>query len=161
MKVKESSLMIMLLITIGVSILLAGANLVVIDGLLSTILTIVGIAVAALGLVELCDKELVPGLIKMVVGLALVLISKFAMDILIYVLAALLIAYGIYQIILAIKGDKKGLLMALIVPVLCIVAGILLIVAKVATIEIMLTIFAILLLVAAAFFLIKDHILAK
>lgn len=155
MKVKESSLMIMLLLTLGVTMLIYGW------GILGIALVVVGAAAAALGLIDLCDKEWIPGLVKTVIGVALILLTLYAGEIVLYVLAALLIAYGIYQIILAIKGDKKGLLMALIVPALCIAAGVMLIVFMVAVVEIMTTIFAILLLVAGAFLLVKDHLLAK
>ena len=157
MKVKESSLAIMLLLTLGASMLIFGW------GIFIYALVILGIAAAALGIIDLCDKQWIPGAVKVAVGAALALVTWYAMDIVFYVLGALLIAYGIYQLIVALKGGKKGadLLMALLVPVLCIVAGVLVIVAYVATIEILITIFAILLLVAAAFLLIKDHILAK
>lgn len=155
MKVKESSLMIMLLLTIGATMLIMGW------GMLFYALLIVGIAAAALGIIDLCDRQWIPGLIKTIVGVALALVTWYASDIVLYVFAALLIAYGIYQIILSVKGNKNGLLMALLVPALCIAAGVMLIIFMVGAVEVMTTIFAIVLLVAGAFLLIKDHILAK
>ena len=157
MKVKESSLMIMLLLTLGATMLLWGFEAIFFS------LQILGIAIVALGIIDLCDKQWIAGAIKAGVGLAIVLVIMYATEILLYVLAALLIAYGIYQLIVAIKGGKKGadLLMALVVPVLYIVAGILLIVTMLAYAEIITIIFAIIILIAAAFLLVKDHILAK
>ena len=159
MKVKESSLMIMLLLTLGATMLIWGFEMFYIA------FQIFGFAVLSLGIIDLCDRQWIPGAIKAGVGLAIVLVFMLQfVDYLLYIVGALLIAYGIFQLIVALKGGKKkaaDLIMAILVPALCIVAGVLLIVAQIAMLEILVTIFAIVLLVAAAFFLIKDHILAK
>ena len=154
MKVKESSLLVVVLLALGVTLLLDVAYFFAAPWF-------IGLIALGLGLIDLCDKQWIPGLIKTLVGLVVVLVVHFAPDIIMYVLAAVLILFGIYQIFLAIKGGKKdvlGWILALVVPVLCIVAGILLLVGTGSAIV---TILGIMLVAAAAVILVKDHLLAK
>ena len=94
-------------------------------------LILAAVILMSLGLMELVSHKTISGLIKFGIGVVAALFAwvPALSSVSFYLLASLLILLGIYEIILANKNGLKGkpalyLLSTLIIPVLCIVAGV-------------------------------------
>jgi uncharacterized membrane protein HdeD (DUF308 family) len=156
MNLKQNSLAAVAFIVIGAIMLLPEIGI----GILYYGIYAVGMALVVLGLIDLLQKNWVMGIVKMVVGLALFLLAYFVPEIFVYLIAAVLILFGAYMVYNAIKSKPKGALnwiVALAMPILSIVAGILLFIQA----EIVFTIMAIILIVDGLLIILNDYVLNK
>ena len=154
MNLKQNSLAAIALIVIGVLMLA------ITPALLVYAIFAVGVALAVLGLIDLLQKNWVMGIVKMVVGIAVFLLAYFVPEIFGYLLSAVLILYGAYLIYGVIKSKPKGALnwiIALAMPILSIVAGVLLFLNA----AIVTTIFAIVLIVDGLLIILNDYVFNK
>lgn len=159
MKIKENDFAAIALIVLGAFILLLPGAIVELARLA---VYAIAIAVAVLGLIDLLQKKWISGLIKLIAGIAIFLLTLLVLtdDVLRYVLAAVLILFGAYLVYCAIKSKPKGALnwvLALAMPILSIVAGILLIL----NINIVDTIVAIVLIVDGLLIILNDYVFNK
>lgn len=156
MNLKQNSLAAIALIVLGGIMLIPDIGI----GILYYALYAVGIALAVLGFIDLLQKNWVMGIIKLIAGIALFLLTYFVPEIFGYLIAAVLILYGAYLVYCAIKSKPKGALnwiLALAMPILSIVAGVLLFIQA----EIVYTIMAIVLIVDGLLIILNDYVFNK
>ena len=96
-------------------------------------LVLAAVILISLGFFELVERKTIPGLIKLGIGILAALFAWVPQlsSVSFYLLASLLIILGLYEIILTNKTGVKGrsglyILATLIIPILCIVAGVML-----------------------------------
>lgn len=99
------------------------------SGAISLAVTILGVALVVLGILDILvnKKDLVVGCIEILIGILLIVFAWVLTGIVLFIVAAVLVLYGVYGIYLAIKGGITPLgkfILALIVPVIYLVAGI-------------------------------------
>jgi uncharacterized membrane protein HdeD (DUF308 family) len=103
-------------------------------GAVEVAVTILGIALIVVGVLDILGnkKDLVPGIIEIVVGIVMIVLAWVITTIIIWIVAALLVVYGVYGIYQAIVSKVKGtkLILALVVPAIYILAGVLLFLNK-------------------------------
>lgn len=157
MNAKQNSLAAVAMIVIGGLMLLMGGAA---EMLLQIAVFAIGIALVVLGVIDLLQKKWAEGAIKAVIGLVVFLLAYLKPEIFMYVLSAVLILYGLYLVYGVIKAQPKGALnwvLALLMPVLIVVAGILLFFAS----EVVMTILASVLIVAGWLVIINDYVINK
>ena len=157
MNAKQNSLAAVAMIVIGGLMLLMGGAA---EMLLQIAVFAIGIALVVLGVIDLLQKKLAEGAIKAIIGLVVFLLAYLVPEIFMYVLSAVLILYGAYLVYGVIKAQPKGALnwvLALLMPVLIVVAGILLFFAS----EVVITILASVLIVAGWLVIINDYVINK
>ena len=76
-------------------------------GVLSIAMTVLGVALLVVAVIDLINKQWVPCIIKAVLGIVVIVFGWALIDISRYVLAGVLLIYGVLQIIEAFKGFKK------------------------------------------------------
>lgn len=157
MNAKQNSFAAVAMIVIGGLMLLMGGAA---EMLLQIAVFAIGIALVVLGVIDLLQKKLAEGAIKAIIGLVVFLLAYLVPEIFMYVLSAVLILYGLYLVYGVIKAQPKGALnwvLALLMPVLIVVAGILLFFAS----EVVMTILASVLIVAGWLVIINDYVINK
>lgn len=157
MNAKQNSLAAVAMIVIGGLMLLMGGAA---EMLLQIAVFAIGIALVVLGVIDLLQKKWAEGAIKAIIGLVVFLLAYLKPEIFMYVLSAVLILYGAYLVYGVIKAQPKGALnwvLALLMPVLIVVAGILLFFAS----EVVMTILASVLIVAGWLVIINDYVINK
>ena len=157
MNAKQNSLAAVAMIVIGGLMLLMGGAA---EMLLKIAVFAIGIALVVLGVIDLLQKKWAEGAIKAIIGLVVFLLAYLKPEIFMYVLSAVLILYGAYLVYGVIKAQPKGALnwvLALLMPVLIAVAGILLFFAS----EVVITILASVLIVAGWLVIINDYVINK
>ncbi len=95
-------------------------------------LTVLGVFLIVVGVLDLIRKNIVSGVIKAALGVATLVIGGLLLDIALLILGIVLLVYGVLELIKRIVAKKKGqklwaIILGLIEPVLCIVASIFLI----------------------------------
>ena len=157
MNAKQNSLAAVAMIVIGGLMLLMGGAA---EMFLQIAVFAIGIALVVLGVIDLLQKKWAEGAIKAIIGLVVFLLAYLKPEIFMYVLSAVLILYGAYLVYGVIKAQPKGALnwvLALLMPVLSVVAGILLFFAS----EVVMTILASVLIVAGWLVIINDYVINK
>jgi hypothetical protein len=157
MNAKQNSLAAVAMIVIGGLMLLMGGAA---EMFLKIAVFAIGIALVVLGVIDLLQKKWAEGAIKAIIGLVVFLLAYLKPEIFMYVLSAVLILYGAYLVYGVIKAQPKGALnwvLALLMPVLIVVAGILLFFAS----EVVMTILASVLIVAGWLVIINDYVINK
>ena len=157
MNAKQNSLAAVAMIVIGGLMLLMGGAA---EMLLQVAVFAIRIALVVLGVIDLLQKKWAEGAIKAIIGLVVFLLAYLKPEIFMYVLSAVLILYGAYLVYGVIKAQPKGALnwvLALLMPVLIVVAGILLFFAS----EVVITILASLLIVAGWLVIVNDYVINK
>lgn len=157
MNAKQNSLAAVAMIVIGGLMLLMGGAA---EMLLQIAVFAIGIALVVLGVIDLFQKKWAEGAIKAIIGLVVFLLAYLKPEIFMYVLSAVLILYGAYLVYGVIKAQPKGALnwvLALLMPVLIAVAGILLFFAS----EVVMTILASVLIVAGWLVIVNDYVINK
>ena len=157
MNAKQNSLAAVAMIVIGGLMLLMGGAA---EMFLQIAVFAIGIALVVLGVIDLLQKKWAEGAIKAIIGLVVFLLAYLKPEIFMYVLSAVLILYGAYLVYGVIKAQPKGALnwvLALLMPVLIVVAGILLFFAS----EVVITILASLLIVAGWLVIVNDYVINK
>ena len=92
----------------------------------SIAMTILGVLLIVLGIMNLTTKLVAPGVVKIVVGALVILFGWVLVSAALYILAALLLIFGILQLYAQIKLNTKGAriidtIFAYALPVICIV----------------------------------------
>ena len=157
MNAKQNSLAAVAMIVIGGLMLLMGGAA---EMFLQIAVFAIGIALVVLGVIDLLQKKWAEGAIKAIIGLVVFLLAYLNPEIFMYVLSAVLILYGAYLVYGVIKAQPKGALnwvLALLMPVLIVIAGILLFFAS----EVVMTILASVLIVAGWLVIINDYVINK
>jgi len=95
-------------------------------------LTVLGVFLIVVGVLDLVRKNIVSGVIKAALGVAVLVIGWLLLDIALLILGIVLLVYGVLELIKRIVAKKKGqklwtVILGLIEPALCIVASIFLI----------------------------------
>ena len=157
MNAKQNSLAAVAMIVIGGLMLLMGGAA---EMFLQIAVFAIGIALVVLGVIDLLQKKWAEGAIKAIIGLVVFLLAYLKPEIFMYVLSAVLILYGAYLVYGVIKAQPKGALnwvLALLMPVLIVVAGILLFFAS----PVVMTILASILIVAGWLVIINEYVINK
>ena len=108
-----------------------GVLLIVLKGtVISILMTVLGVGLIALGLVDLCNSLIPPAVVKIVVGAVIILCGWVLVEAVLYVLAAMLLILGILLLYEKIKSKSVcNMLWQTIceyaVPVLFILIGVL------------------------------------
>ena len=98
-------------------------------GMLNWLLTVAGIVFIALGVYDIIKKNLTNGLIEVAIGVIIILGGWLFVEIVLIVFGALLVVKGITDLVPLFQSSSKNV-MAIIIALLTIIAGILLIVSK-------------------------------
>lgn len=116
-------------------------------GSLNILMTIVGILFIGIGVIDaIQNKDLVKGIVEMVLGIAIIVFGWLIADIVLLVFGVLLIVKGVMELL---NTYKRGIA-AVLPPLATIVIGILLVVAKWALMDVMCIIAGIIFLINAA-----------
>lgn len=96
---------------------------------ISWTVTILGVALIVVGVLDILvnKKGWIAGGIEILIGVLLIVFAWVITDIVLFIVAGVLVIYGIYGIILAVQKGTKPLgkfLLAIIVPVIYVIAGI-------------------------------------
>lgn len=134
MKSKNTNLMIALM-----SILLGLLFIILKGNIISVALTIIGIVVIIMAIIDFCNKETVHGIIKAVLGVCILIFGWMFVDLALYIVAAVLLIQGLIEIVNAIRCKNSiasvQKIIYFIKPVICIVAGLCLLFNQGATID--------------------------
>lgn len=99
----DSNALLMAIVMIALGILF-----IVMKGrVLSIAMTVLGIALIIVAVIDLINKQWVPCIIKAILGIAVIVFGWSFVKIARYVLAGVLLIYGVLQIVEAFKGFKK------------------------------------------------------
>lgn len=133
---KKSEKLIMTILTIVLGILF----IVFKNDIIGITMTVLGIALIVSAVVDLVNKEIVPCVIKAVVGVVVIVFGWTLMSAALYIMAALLLIYGILNLYQTIKNrhlfiDTTSKVLKCVEPVLCIVIGLCLLFNQGGTIE--------------------------
>ena len=95
-------------------------------------ITVLGVLLIVVGVLDIVRKALVSGVIKAVLGVAILIMGWLLLDIAITILGIVLLVYGVLELIRRLTAKKRGMklwakVLALVEPVLCIVASVVLI----------------------------------
>lgn len=95
-------------------------------------LTVLGVALIVTAVIDLCRKSFVSGVIKAILGIAVLVIGWLLIDIAILVLGIVLLVYGVLELVKRLAAKKKGqklwaIVLGFIQPVVCIIASVFLI----------------------------------
>lgn len=116
-------------------------------GSLNILMTIVGILFIGIGVIDaIQNKDLVKGIVEMVLGIAIIVFGWLIADIVLLVFGVLLIVKGVMELL---NTYKRGVA-AVLSPLATIVIGILLVVAKWALMDVMCIIAGVIFLINAA-----------
>lgn len=123
MKLGKDIIFALLMIVVG--ILLVAMK----SGAISFAVTILGVALIVVGILDIVvnKKDLIVGGIEILIGALLIVFAWVLTDIVLFIMAGVLVIYGVYGIYLAIKNGTKPVgkfVLALVVPVIYLVAGI-------------------------------------
>ena len=99
----DSNALLMAIVMIALGVIF----LVLKGGSLSIAMTVFGVALLIVAVIDLVQKQWVPCIIKAILGVAVLVFGWALVDIARYVLAAVLLIYGVLQIIEAFRGFKK------------------------------------------------------
>ena len=87
-------------IVTAVLYMLIGAVLCVMkEGILGIGLTVIGVCAIVMGIVDFCKKDIVGGVIKTVIGVFVIYAGWLLVNVILYVIAAILIIQGIIRIL--------------------------------------------------------------
>ena len=125
MKKTEKLISALATITLGVLLLILQG------GIVSIIMTVLGVGLIVFGVIDLINKNFPHAVVKIVCGVVIIICGWVIVSAVLYVLAGLLLIAGILLLYEKIRCGKKAetLLKTIIeyaIPVLCIVIGILL-----------------------------------
>ena len=120
MKVSEKIISAILTLVLGILFIVLKGQVV------SIAMTILGVLLIVLGIMNLTTKLVAPGVVKIVVGALIILFGWVLVSAALYILAALLHILGILQLYAEIKLNTKGAriidtIFAYALPVICIV----------------------------------------
>lgn len=123
MKISKEFVFAALMVVVGILLIaLKGAAI-------SWAVTILGVALIVAGVLDVLvnKKGWIAGGIEILIGVLLIVFAWVITDIVLFIVAGVLVVYGIYGIILAVQKGTKPLskfLLALIVPAVYVIAGI-------------------------------------
>lgn len=123
MKLGKNLIFAALLIVVGILFIVMKS------GAVSFAVTILGVALIVHGLLSILANrgKWIEGAVEIVAGVLLIVFAWTITTVVLYIVAAVLVLYGAYGIFLALTGKKKSLvklLTALIVPAVCVIAGV-------------------------------------
>ena len=88
--------------------MLIGAVLCVMkEGILGIGLTVIGVCAIVMGIVDFCKKDIVGGVIKTVIGVFVIYAGWLLVNVILYVIAAILIIQGIIRILSVLANLKR------------------------------------------------------
>lgn len=97
---KKTEKIVSALLTIALGVLL----MILKGGVVSILMTVLGVGLIAFGLVDLCNSLIPPAVVKMVVGAIIILCGWVIVEAVLYVLAAALLIVGILLLYEKIKS---------------------------------------------------------
>ncbi len=107
------------------------------EGVIGVALTVLGIVLIVIAILELVRKNFTSGIIKAVLGVAVLIIGGLLLDIALIIVGIVLLVYGILELvkrIVAIVKKQNGKLLptvlGFIAPAICIAASVLLLTGK-------------------------------
>lgn len=125
MKISEKWIASILTILLGVMFIVMKS------GVIGITMTVLGTVLIVLGLIDLLQREIPTAVVKLVIGVLIIVFGWTIASAVIYIVAALVLIYGILLLYQLLKMRKKGsclldTLLGYAVPVLFIVIGLLL-----------------------------------
>lgn len=125
MKKKEKVIVAALTIALGVLLIVLKGDII------SILMTVVGLGLVVLGILDLVERQFPPAVVKIVVGIVVIVCGWVIVKAVLYVLSAVLLIAGILLLYERIKshgqcGTTFQTVCGYAVPVLCILIGILL-----------------------------------
>lgn len=128
-------------------------------GVLGIAMTVLGVALIVLGVVDLTKKHTERGVVKLVLGLAVILCGWLFFSLALYVLAALLLVYGVLNLIAFFRSKARSayaVIVGLAGPVICVLAAVCLLFHQGETVDWVFLATGILLIVQGALSLVKS-----
>ena len=101
------------------------------DAFIALLMTVAGISLIVLGIIDLVDRLVPPAVVKIVAGALVVLCGWVIVEAVLYVLAAILLIFGILLLYYYIKNNVRGCnlketILEYVTPSICIAIGVLL-----------------------------------
>ena len=124
---KKSEKIIAALLTMALGILF----IILKDAFIALLMTIAGVSLIVLGIIDLVNKLVPPAVVKIVAGALVVLCGWVIVEAVLYILAAILLIFGILLLYYNIKNNVRGCtfwetILEYATPSICIAIGILL-----------------------------------
>ena len=120
MKTSNKLLSAVLTIALGILFIILKSDVV------SIAMTLLGVALIISGVIDLLHKLIAPGIVKAVIGVAVIVFGWTLMSIAIYIMAALILAFGVVQLVQAIKEKQNNTmkkLLSFIEPALMVIVA--------------------------------------
>ena len=124
---KKSEKIIAALLTMALGILF----IILKDAFIALLMTVAGISLIVLGVIDLVNKLVPPAVVKMVTGALVILCGWVIVEAVLYIIAAILLIFGILLLYHNIKNNVRGCnawetVLEYATPSICIAIGILL-----------------------------------
>lgn len=125
MKISEKLISALLTVALGVMFIVLKQEVI------SIAMTVLGAVLIILGIMNLIQKAFTPGVIKIVIGAIVIVFGWTIVSAVLYIVAALLLVYGVYLLCVRIKERKKSMhtldiITAYAAPAVCIIIALLL-----------------------------------
>lgn len=143
------------LILVGILFLVLGT-----DYIIKVTMTVFGVALLVLAVLDLLDHQVLPGIIKLVFGVVVIVFGLALVDVAMIVLAAVILIWGIYELYAKLRIHLRGsntlnTILLYISPILDILLGLLLLFNRGSAMTVISVIVGILLIVDGAMLLIN------
>lgn len=145
----------------GIFLILVGILFLVLDAnyIINITMTVFGVALLVLAVLDLLDHQTLPGIVKLVFGVVVIVFGWALVDVAMIVLAAVILIWGIYELYAKLKIHLKGsntlnTILLYISPILDILLGLLLLFNRGGAMAVISKIVGILLIVDGAMLLI-------
>lgn len=109
------------------------------DTIINIAMTVFGVALLVLAVLDLMDHQMYPAIVKAVIGVVVLIFGWAFVEVAMIVLAIVLLIWGIYELYLLVKnrvgGNALAVILRYISPILSIVIGVLLLVNRSGTVN--------------------------
>ena len=124
---KKSEKIIAALLTMALGVLF----IILKDTFISLLMTIAGVSLIVLGVIDIINRVVPPAVVKIVAGVLIILCGWLIVEAVLYILAGVLLVFGILFIYQKIKANERGCtswetILGFVTPSICIAIGILL-----------------------------------
>lgn len=131
---KRSERIIAALLTMAIGVLLIAIK----DNFIGILMTVAGICLIVLGVVDICNNAVPPAIVKVAVGILIIICGWAAVQAVLYIVSAILLILGILLLHDKIKNGVRctafiNRICEFAVPSICIAIGILLLFHRVAS----------------------------
>ena len=115
-------------------------------------LTIFGVALVIMAILDIIRLSIISGVIKAVLGVAVLVVGWLLIDVALTIIGIILLIYGVFNFVKRLVGKKRGMklwaiILSIVEPLICIVAAIFLITSSGTAISLTVTVAGVFLII--------------